>query len=134
MSHAFRCGDRGSGRTTRMIQALTPEVRFIVVHTRAMGDHIERLLWEHRRDLIHNSVRRPHVLVVQSTRDIERLRGCVFAVDHAVWDTEMLSAEARDLLRALCRQPPPLGVVDATIDRDAGGAITSVTLPGKGWS
>lgn len=97
---------RGSGRTTRMIQALTPDVRFIIVHTRAMGDHIERLLWEHRRDLIHNSVRRPHVFVVRSTWDVDRLRGCAFEVDHEVWDFEGMPREARDLLHALYRRRP----------------------------
>lgn len=95
--------ERGTGRTFAMVKALTEDVRFIVVHTTAMKDYIERMLWDHRRDLIHNSVRRPHVVVVQSMHDIDRLRGCVFEVDHAVWDTETLSQEARSLLRALQR-------------------------------
>lgn len=101
-ARGMHAGGRRAGRTFAMVKNLTADVRFIVVHTAQMKDYVERMLWDVRRDLIHNSVRRPHVVVVQSTRDCDRLRGQKIVVDHAV--LEFASPEVHGLLRALERK------------------------------
>lgn len=127
----FETGGRGSGRTSRMILALpvdnTPTV---VVHTQELSEHVRKLARDLRPDLRHPI----RVRIVRDTRDCDHLRGELFVVDHALWDH--VYPEVCDLLRACSRrplEPRHPGTVDATIERDANGAIKSVTLPGHGW-
>lgn len=126
MSHIASTTNRGSGRTSCMLQALPVEnTPTVVVHTQAMCDYVRNLARQLRPDLRHPI----RVRIVTDTRDCDYLRGLRFVVDHAT--LEQASPRVRDLLLAMDR--PRLGVVSATITRDASGAIESVTLPGEGW-
>lgn len=128
---------RGTGRTRRMVEALTDETRTVVVDNPQLGLYVERMMRDLRPDLYRNPATAPRVVVVRTTRDCDRLRGCLFEVDHAVWDCETLTGEARDLLAILYktqRRPASRGTANATIERDGEGNTTAVVLPGKGWS
>ncbi len=95
---------RGTGRTSRMLQALPVEnTPTVVVHTQAMADYIRNLARKLRPDLRHPI----RVRIVQDTRDCDYLRGLRFVVDHAT--LEQVSPRVRDLLRAMDR-PPQLRV------------------------
>ena len=95
---------RGSGRTSRMLQALPAEnTPTVVVHTQAMADHVRRLARQLRPDLRHPI----RVRIVTDTRDCDYLRGLRFVVDHATADA--VSPAVRALLRAMDR-PPQLRV------------------------
>jgi hypothetical protein len=91
---------RGTGRTSRMIQALPAQnTPTVVVHTQAMADHVRNLARQLRPDLRHPI----RVRIVRDTRDCDYLRGVRFVVDHAM--LEHVSPEVRDLLRAMDRLP-----------------------------
>lgn len=92
--------NRGTGRTIRMVQALTPDVRLIAVHSRDMKTYLERMLRDVRPDLYKNQIG-PRVVVVQSTWDVDRVQGCTFEIDHAL--LELAPPEVRERLQALHR-------------------------------
>jgi hypothetical protein len=97
MSH-LGTTQRGTGRTTRMLQALPIEnTPTVVVHTQAMADYVRNLAQRVRPDLKHPI----RVRIVTDTRDCEYLRGLRFVVDHAT--LEHASPRVRDLLRAMER-------------------------------
>lgn len=97
--HAAEAGGRNSGRTLRMVRELPSGTRYIVVHDTQMKMYVERMLHDVRPDLTAEGHNRPFVIVVKSTRDCDRLRGCRFAVDHAMF--EHANPEVCTLLHAL---------------------------------
>ncbi len=124
--------NRGTGRTLRMVQTLTPDVRLIAVHSREMKTYLERMLRDVRPDLYYPKDMNecaPRVVVVQSTHDVDRVRGCTFEIDHAL--LELAHPEVRERLRMFYR--PRKGVVTATVTHDASGNRKTTTLPGHGW-
>lgn len=99
MSHVAPTTNRGTGRTTRMLQSL-PAGRSpvtVVVHTQAMADYVRNLARQLRPDLRHPI----RVCIVKVARDCEYLRGCDYVVDHAT--LEQASAEVRHMLAMLNR-------------------------------
>lgn len=96
----FRTGDRSQGRTLAWVQSLPTTWAnapvTLVVHTNAMASYLRQMLCDVRPDL-----KLVRILVFSCERDCERLRGIRFDVDHAVWDYEGLTVEAKQLLRHL---------------------------------
>lgn len=96
MSHVASTTNRGTGRTSRMLQSLPVEnTPTVVVHTQAMADYVRGLARQLRPDLRHPI----RVRIVHDTRDCDYLRGLTFVVDHAM--LEQASPELHSLLRAL---------------------------------
>lgn len=97
MSH-FGTTQRGTGRTTRMLQALPVEnTPTVVVHTQAMADYVRGLAVRVRPDLKHPI----RVRIVHDVRDCDYLRGVRFVADHAM--LEHAKPEVRQMLAALTR-------------------------------
>lgn len=96
-NHCDPCStERGTGRTSRMLQSLPVEnTPTVVVHTQAMADYVRNLARQLRPDLRHPI----RVRIVRDTRDCDYLRGLQFVVDHAMF--EHASADVRMMLRAL---------------------------------
>ncbi len=87
--------NRGTGRTSRMLQSLPVEnTPTVVVHTQAMADYVRNLARQLRPDLRHPL----RVRIVHDSRDCDYLRGLTFVVDHAM--LEQASGPVLSLLRA----------------------------------
>lgn len=94
--HVASTTNRGSGRTSRMLQSLPVEnTPTVVVHTQEMCDHVRNLARQLRPDLRHPI----RVRIVRDVRDCDYLRGLQFVVDHAM--LEQASEPVASLLRAL---------------------------------
>ena len=93
-------GKRGSGRTYRMIQALQPGERVVLlVHSCPMRNYLLQMLHGTRHDLnVGGDVR---VAIVQQPSDLDFLRSFegTVAVDHAWY--EFVSEETRRKFTAL---------------------------------
>lgn len=90
--------NRGTGRTSRMLQALPVEnTPTVVVHTQEMCDYVRNLARQLRPDLRHPI----RVRIVRDARDCYYLRGLRFVVDHAA--LERASAEVRQMFAVLTR-------------------------------
>lgn len=83
-----RCRDnhgRGTGRTTRMVEQIPADGALIIVHTRAMFDHVRHLI-----EVTHgtNMLGKCNIAIINSGYDMARLRGQTrkILVDHAFWD------------------------------------------------
>lgn len=88
--------NRGTGRTSRMLEALPVEnTPTVVVHTQALCDYVRNLAHHLRPDLRHPI----RVRIVRDMRDCDYLRGLTFVVDHATLD--YVRPEVRHMLAAL---------------------------------
>lgn len=92
--------NRGTGRTSRMLEALPVEnTPTVVVHTQAMCDYVRNLARRLRPDLRHPI----RVRIVRDARDCDYLRGVDFVVDHAT--LAFMKPEVLAFLRACSRRP-----------------------------
>ena len=99
MSHVVATTGRGTGRTSRMLEALPADKPVtVVVHTQAMAEYVRNLAVKLRPDLKHPI----RVRVVRDTCDCDYLRGCDYVVDHAM--LELASSPVFTLLRMFDRK------------------------------
>lgn len=78
--------ERGTGRTTRALLAISRVPAVYVVHNTHMAEHVRHtLLPKHRKDLRRHDI---CIRVITHERDIDNLRGVTVPVhvDHAWWD------------------------------------------------